>query len=103
MKTETVHLADQSSLPSEETREQRIARLRAELASETAGIAEDRATGRLSIGENISHVLTGSILTLTIDLSKNLGKSKSGNSTLVASTKGNQAIGNCKIGLNVYR
>ena len=47
------------------------------------------------------------ILTITVDLNVNFGESKSGKSTVIASTEGNVALdgelSNIKIGLNVYK
>ena len=43
-------------------------------------------------------------LTITVDLTKNHGASKSGKSTIIASTQGNENIGNgIVVGLNVYK
>jgi hypothetical protein len=50
--------------------------------------------------------LTGDILTITVDVSKDFGKSSSGKSVIIASTEGNVSIPDkeeIKIGLNVYR
>jgi hypothetical protein len=47
----------------------------------------------------------GKILTITIDLTKRLGRSASGKTTLIATTSGNQAVpGNAdiSIGVNCY-
>jgi hypothetical protein len=47
------------------------------------------------------------ILTIKVDLNQNFGESKSGKSTVIASTEGNVALdgglSNIKIGLNVYK
>ena len=51
-------------------------------------------------------VVTGTTLTITVDLSKEFGESKSGKSLTIASTEGNISIpdnDDIKIGLNVYR
>ena len=46
----------------------------------------------------------GDICTVTIDLRYEMGKSKSGNSMLVASTGGNTLIGQgVKLGVNAYK
>lgn len=49
--------------------------------------------------------LNGDKLTIEVDLSKEFGKSKSGKTIVIASTKGNKEIENtgCYIGLNVYK
>lgn len=50
--------------------------------------------------------LNGNILTITVDISKEYGKSSSGKSIIIASTEGNVSIPekeDVKIGLNVYR
>ena len=54
--------------------------------------------------ENIKKELNGDILTLTIDLSKKGRKSKTGKSTIVASTLGNKKIEGTEIfiGVNCY-
>ena len=43
------------------------------------------------------------ILTITVDLSKEFGPSKSGKTIIVASTNGNESVGEVKVGLNVYK
>ncbi len=55
--------------------------------------------------KNISLNVKDNILTITIDLSKTFGLSKSGKSEIIATTNGNVNIPNtdAKIGLNVYR
>ncbi|MHA1270541.1 MAG: hypothetical protein ACTSPY_12185 [Candidatus Helarchaeota archaeon] len=57
--------------------------------------------------ENIEYEIDGDILTLKIDLSKELGESKSGKSIVVASTRGNKRIKEYEkktimLGLNCY-
>lgn len=56
--------------------------------------------------ENIKLSVQGASLVLTVDTSKNLGRSKSGKTTLIASSQGNQKvlIGGKEvfIGVNVY-
>ena len=50
--------------------------------------------------------MEGSILTIKVDLSKELGPSASGKTIIIASTEGNVAIPEheeAKVGLNVYR
>ena len=56
--------------------------------------------------ENIEMTVTGNILTITIDLTKDFGLSASGKSISIASTKGNQSVPgheDIKLGVNVYR
>jgi len=55
--------------------------------------------------KNITMQIANNILTITIDLSKEFGKSGSGKNIIIASTEGNQTVPGteCKIGLNVYR
>ena len=56
--------------------------------------------------KNCEMSLTGNILTIKVDLSKNFGPSSSGKTTIIASSEGNA---NCpgneqiKIGLNVFK
>lgn len=55
--------------------------------------------------ENVKIDKKGDILTITVDLSKNAGPSKSGKSIVIASTQGNIIIDAEKkiyLGLNVY-
>lgn len=54
---------------------------------------------------NIDMKVNGNILTLTIDLSKDYGRSKSGKTIIIASTQGNKAIENTGaiIGVNCYK
>jgi ABC-type molybdate transport system ATPase subunit len=54
------------------------------------------------IGKNIEAELNGNILTLKVDVSKTFGPSKSGKTTIIASSEGNQKVGEVTIGLNVY-
>jgi len=42
-------------------------------------------------------------LTLTIDLNKDFGPSRSGKTIIVASSDGNQLVGSVMIGVNVYK
>jgi len=56
-----------------------------------------------SLGKNVSYTLTGSKLVIEIDISKEFGESKSGKTIIVASTEGNKAIDDVKIGINVYK
>jgi hypothetical protein len=55
---------------------------------------------------NVKTDLKGTILTITVDLSKRHGPSASGKTTIIASTQGNQKVGgpadNISFGLNVY-
>jgi hypothetical protein len=56
--------------------------------------------------KNCEMKLTGNILTITVDISKDFGKSSSGKSVIIASTEGNVSIpekDEIKIGLNVYK
>jgi len=55
--------------------------------------------------QNITMQTDGNILTVKIDLSKRLGKSKSGKTIMIASSDGNQKIegfNDCRIGINCY-
>jgi len=56
--------------------------------------------------KNVELNLSGNILTITVDISKDFGPSSSGKTTVIASTLGNQPVPGreeVKIGLNVYR
>jgi hypothetical protein len=57
------------------------------------------------IGKGVMYRVDGTKLTIEIDLSKNLGTSKSGKSTIIATSSGNQKIAgtDATIGLNIYR
>ena len=53
--------------------------------------------------QNVKASLDGDMLTLTMDISKRLGASKSRKTTTISTTSGNQVvIGGIKVGLNVY-
>ena len=53
---------------------------------------------------NIDFDRNGDILTIVVDLSKEQGISKSGKSTIIATTGGNKPVpgSDAKIGLNIY-
>ena len=56
--------------------------------------------------KNCEMKLTGNILTITVDISKDFGKSSSGKSVIIASTEGNVSVPekeDIKIGLNIYK
>jgi hypothetical protein len=56
--------------------------------------------------KNIETKVENNILTITVDLSKEFGPSKSGKTIIIASSEGNQKIedGNgAIIGLNIYK
>jgi hypothetical protein len=56
--------------------------------------------------KNCEMKLTGNILTITVDVSKDFGKSASGKSVIIASTEGNVPVPDTdgiKIGLNIYK
>jgi hypothetical protein len=56
--------------------------------------------------KNCEMKLNGDILTITVDVSKDFGKSSSGKSIIIASTEGNVSIPEkeeIKIGLNIYK
>lgn len=54
---------------------------------------------------NVTMAVKGSKLTITVDLDADHGKSKSGKTTIIASSDGNQPIPgtDAKLGLNIYR
>ena len=58
-----------------------------------------------SIGDNIKGKVENDKLYLEIDLTKDLGLSKSGKSSNIATTRGNQTVPNTniKLGLNMYK
>ena len=53
--------------------------------------------------KNVEISQEGSKLIITVDLSKEFGRSSSGKTTIVASTEGNQKVGDVYVGLNVYK
>ena len=56
--------------------------------------------------DNVQMAVTGDKLTITVDLSKDFGSSKSGKTTVIASTLGNKDVpenDGMKIGLNIYK
>ena len=61
----------------------------------------------MEAGKNVSYEVKGNELTIKVDLSKNFGLSKSGRTTIIATTSGNEKIGNgsedIQFGLNVFK
>jgi hypothetical protein len=54
--------------------------------------------------QNVETKIEGTKLTIVVDLSKNLGPSKSGKTTIVASSKGNVEVApDVLMGINVYK
>lgn len=56
--------------------------------------------------KNVDMKVTGNLLTVTVDLSKEYGPSASGKTIIIASSEGNKSLPGyeaIKIGLNVYR
>ena len=55
--------------------------------------------------KNVEMSITGNILTITVDLTKEFGPSSSGKTIIIASTEGNVSVPDReeKVGLNVYR
>lgn len=55
--------------------------------------------------KNVDVSVTGNMLTITVDLSKELGPSSSGKTTIIATTEGNVSIPGReeKLGVNVYK
>lgn len=56
--------------------------------------------------ENVTMEVKGNELILRVDLSKDLGASKSGKTTVIGSSKGNQPVpgkAGIFVGLNVYK
>lgn len=54
--------------------------------------------------ENLKTEVKGNMLIMTVDLSKDLGPSKSGKSTLIATTAGNvQVAPGVMAGINIYK
>jgi len=65
-----------------------------------------RAVHTISIMKNMEMKRVGSKLIIEVDLTKDFGISKSGKSTIIASSEGNISIPDdeeIKIGLNIYR
>jgi hypothetical protein len=68
----------------------------------TKNQTEKRKTDNM---QNVNMTVKGKVLTITVDLSKRLGKSASGKTTIVATTSGNQPVpggDGVIIGLNLY-
>jgi ABC-type cobalamin transport system ATPase subunit len=55
--------------------------------------------------KNVTVAVKGNILTITIDLSKQVGPSKSGKTTIIATTAGNAPVPGTDaiLGLNLYK
>jgi len=52
--------------------------------------------------KNVDIEVNNNILTIKVDITKRFGKSKSGKSTIVASTEGIVTVGDVQVGLNVF-
>jgi len=58
------------------------------------------------VAKNVNIEVKGSKLVITCDLNENYGPSKSGKTTIIATTEGNMAIPGhegVKLGLNLYK
>ena len=57
------------------------------------------------VGQNVELRINGDTLTITVDLSHECGRSKSGKSMVVATTGGNVTVPgtDVKLGLNLYK
>jgi hypothetical protein len=82
----------------------------AEQRRRPVGIAKARsaagtARARLARMKNAEMTVDGDMLTITVDLSKEFGPSKSGKTIIVASSEGNKSVPGRteKIGLNIYK
>jgi len=53
--------------------------------------------------KNVEMKMEGKKLVITVDTSQDFGMSKSGKSTIIASTEGNQSVNGVTVGLNVYK
>jgi hypothetical protein len=56
--------------------------------------------------KNCDMKINGNILTITVDVTKDFGKSASGKSIIIATTEGNVTVpetDDIKIGLNIYK
>jgi hypothetical protein len=62
------------------------------------------------MAKNVAITMDGNTMTIKIDVTKNLGASKSGKTMIIATTEGNQVVGqdaatgkNIILGLNLYK
>ena len=58
------------------------------------------------MSKNVDLKVNGNVLTITVDISKDFGLSKSQKTIIIATTKGNISVpgnDNVKIGLNIYK
>ena len=53
--------------------------------------------------ENVDTKIEGNIMTIKVDLTKSFGPSKSGKTTIIASTHGAVKIGEVTVNLNIYK
>ncbi|OPL09469.1 MAG: hypothetical protein AVO38_10950 [delta proteobacterium ML8_D] len=54
--------------------------------------------------KNVEIKVEGNILTITVDLTKDYGRSKSGKTIIIASTEGNHKVTDTvTMGLNIYK
>lgn len=65
-----------------------------------------RVHGEVVDMKNVDMKLNGSVLTITVDLSKTYGPSSTGKSIIIASTEGNTEVpgmAEVKVGVNIYK
>lgn len=59
------------------------------------------------VGLNVEYEVKGTVLTVTVDLGKDFGPSKSGKTIIIASTQGNVRLNGsgegATMGLNIYK
>ena len=58
------------------------------------------------IGKNVNATVKAGVLTITVDLTKEFGRSASGKSTIIATTSGNVTVDGTEgavLGFNLYR
>ena len=76
------------------------------IISRKYGIISLISEGGIFTVKNCEMRLNGDILTITVDVSKEFGKSSTGKNIIISSTEGNVSIPekeDIKIGLNIYR
>jgi hypothetical protein len=69
-------------------------------------MTDTQAVQSIALGSNVTMSKSGNVVTISIDLSKSLGNSKSGKNVLIATTGGNTTLpgtGGIKLGVNCYR
>jgi hypothetical protein len=105
--SDTCAVGEFAELPEEggDGKEPKKATAKRKATSATGEPAKESVKGFRSRMKNVEMSIEGDMLSIKVDLSKEFGPSKSGKTTIVASTEGNKSVPGRdeKVGLNIYK